>query len=386
MGSSRRGLGPAFEAADVADDGYHDGKDALAAIAELRRLSALGRPFFLGLGFHKPHLPFNAPKRYWDMYQGIDVPLAENPFAPEGTNEFSLTNFGELRGYFGIPKEGRIPDDLARELIHGYAACVTYMDAQFGKVMAELERLGLRENTVIILWGDHGWKLGEHDSWCKHTNFEIDARAPMVASTPDTAGTAKRTRSLVEFVDMYPSLCELCGLPVPEHCEGTSFAPLIPDPDQPWKDAAFSQYPRQKGTVKVMGYTMRTDRYRYTEWQDRGTGDVLARELYDHNQDPKRTSTARRIPTVLRRFSGCRSSSSRDGTARGIASQVRPRTGRSKADARQGEAGVGSPGHRGALRRVPLCHRRAPGPGHLPVVGGIPRGGGAVRLCRTHYA
>jgi len=246
MGSTRRGLGPAFEAADVADDGYHDGKDALAAIEELRRLAELDRPFFLALGFHKPHLPFNAPKRFWDMYDPGAIPLAPNPFEPEGVTPFSLTNFGELRGYFGIPKEGRIADDLARTLIHGYAACVTYMDAQLGKVLTALEALGLRENTIVILWGDHGWKLGEHDSWCKHTNFEIDARAPMMISTPGAEGATLRTQALVEFVDMYPSLCELCGLPVPDHCEGTSFVPLIDSPEREWKTAAFSQYPRDK--------------------------------------------------------------------------------------------------------------------------------------------
>lgn len=288
QGSTRRGLGPAFEAADVADDDYHDGKDALAAIAELERLAHLDRPFFLALGFHKPHLPFNAPKRYWDLYDAETVPLALNPFAPEGVTEFSLTNFGELRGYFGIPKEGRVPDDLARRLVHGYAACVSYMDAQLGKVLDELERLGLREDTIVILWGDHGWKLGEHDSWCKHTNFEIDARAPLLIRVPGKPG-GQRTAALVEFVDMYPTLADLCGLSIPEHCEGTSFAPLLDDPARPWKLAAFSQYPRRGN---VMGYTMRTDRYRYTEWWQRETGDVLARELYDHARDPQENVNA----------------------------------------------------------------------------------------------
>lgn len=284
MGSSRRGLGPAFEAADVPDEGYHDGKDAQAAIEALQELATLDRPFFLGLGFHKPHLPFNAPKRYWDMYDPDAIPLAANSFEPEGVTPFSLTDFGELRGYFGIPEEGRVPDEIARKLIHGYAACVTYMDAQFGKVIDELERLGLRGNTAVILWGDHGWKLGEHDSWCKHTNFEIDARAPMLIQAPGYEG-GQTTDALVEFVDMYPSLCELCGLPVPEHTEGTSFVPLLADPDRAWKDAAFSQYPRRGGDV--MGTTMRTDRYRYTEWRDTETDEVLARELYDHQKDPQ---------------------------------------------------------------------------------------------------
>jgi arylsulfatase A-like enzyme len=267
----------------VEDDGYHDGKDAHAAIAALKDLVGQDQPFFLALGFHKPHLPFNAPKRYWDMYDPTALPLAPNPFEPKGVTEFSLTDFGELRGYFGIPKEGEIPDDLARNLIHGYAACVTYMDAQLGKVIAELDRLGVREETVIVLWGDHGWKLGEHASWCKHTNFEIDARAPMLISVPGITVGA-RTGALVEFVDMYPTLCELCGLPVPEHCEGVSFVSLLNEPYRPWKRAAFSQYPRQDG--EVMGTTMRTDRFRYTVWADVASGEVLARELYDHAEDP----------------------------------------------------------------------------------------------------
>ncbi|MGC9347399.1 MAG: sulfatase [Anaerolineae bacterium] len=283
QGSSRRGLGPAYEAAEVEDDGYHDGKDALAAIDALQDLVGEDQPFFLALGFHKPHLPFNAPKRYWDMYEPEALPLAPNPFEPEGVTEFSLTDFGELRGYFGIPKEGDIPDDLARNLIHGYAACVTYMDAQLGKVIDELDRLGVREDTIIILWGDHGWKLGEHASWCKHTNFEIDARAPMLISVPGKT-SGERTAALVEFVDMYPTLCELCGLRVPEHCEGLSLVPLLDDPDRAWKSAAFSQYPRRGG--EVMGTTMRTDRYRYTQWEDAASGEVLARELYDHAEDP----------------------------------------------------------------------------------------------------
>ncbi len=282
-GDKRRGVGPAFEAADVADDAYHDGKDALTAIDALRRLKGSDQPFFLALGFHKPHLPFNAPKRYWDLYDPAELPLAPNPFEPEGVTEFSLTNFGELRGYFGIPDEGDIPEGLARQLIHGYCACVSYMDAQVGKVLAELKDLGLWEDTVIMLWGDHGWKLGEHNSWSKHTNFEIDTRAPLMARVPGMQAAGHSTSALVEFVDMYPTLCELCDLTVPEHCEGLSFAPLLDEPDQPWKTAAFSQYPRGE----VMGYAMRTDRYRYIEWRDRRTSQTRARELYDHATDAR---------------------------------------------------------------------------------------------------
>ena len=282
IGCDRRGLGPAFEAADVPDDAYHDGKDALAAIEKLKALTQAEKPFFLGLGFHKPHLPFSAPKSYWDLYDENALPLADNPFEPAGVTEFSLTGFGELRGYFGIPKDGDIPDDLARTLIHGYCACVSYMDAQLGKVIDAVKCLGLWDNTVIMFWGDHGWKLGEHNSWSKHTNFEIDSRAPLMARVPGMSSAGTTTDALVEFVDMYPTLCELCGLDIPDHCEGTSFAPLLDQPDRPWKQAAFSQYPRQGN---VMGYAMRTDRYRYIEWQDRTTGECQARELYDHASD-----------------------------------------------------------------------------------------------------
>ncbi len=280
-GDARRGLGPAFEAADVPDDAYHDGKDALAAIAELQRLSTLDRPFFLALGFHKPHLPFNAPLRYWELYDPDTLPLAENPFEPAGVTPFSLTNYGELRAYFGMPKEGDIPEALARRLIHGYCACVSYMDAQLGKVLDAVKALGRWEDTVIMLWGDHGWKLGEHNAWSKHTNFEIDTRAPLLARIPGMQAVGRASDALIEFVDLYPTLCDLCGLPVPAHCEGQSFAPLLDAPELPWKPAAFSQYPRGD----VMGYAMRTDRYRYVEWRQSGTATPRARELYDHAGD-----------------------------------------------------------------------------------------------------
>lgn len=288
-GSSRRGLGPAYECADVPDEAYHDGKDTLAVIKELHRLSRSDSPFFLGYGLHKPHLPFNAPKRYWDIYDHDTLPLASNPFKPENVTEFSLHNFGELRGYFDIPETGRIEDDLARNLVHAYAACISYIDAQIGMVLDELQRLGLKENTAIIFWGDHGWKLGEHDCWCKHTNFEIDAHAPLIFSMPGLEKKGGlRTDALVEFVDMYPSLCETCSIPVPEHCEGSSFIPLTDDPDTEWKPAAFNLYPRRD----VMGYAVRTERFRYVEWKHSETGDVCARELYDHSTDPQENINA----------------------------------------------------------------------------------------------
>lgn len=285
--ASRAARGPAFECADVPDNAYPDGEVADMAIATLQKLAAGDKPFFLAAGLVKPHLPFNSPKRYWDLYDRNDIRLAANPYAPKNVTEFSLTTWGEMRAYEGIPQQGPVSDEQARELIHGYYASVSYIDAQIGRILAELERLGLRERTVVVLWGDHGWKLGEHGAWCKHTNFELDARVVLIVSAPGAKANGKKSERLVEFVDIYPSLCDLAGLPKPPHLEGTSFAPLLDDPGLAWKTAAFSQYPRGDRKRSVMGYSMRTDRYRFTRWVDRGDAKkVYAVELYDHLEDP----------------------------------------------------------------------------------------------------
>jgi iduronate 2-sulfatase len=204
-----------------------------------------------------------------------------------------------MRAYHGIP-EGSIPPGLARQLKHGYFAAVSYMDAQVGKVLDELDRLGLRTNTIIILWGDHGWKLGEHDAWCKHSNVENDVNAPLILSVPGMKNAGAHTKSLVEFVDIYPTLSELAGLPLPSHLEGTSLKPLLDDPNRPWKAAAFSQYPRpggKTGSGALMGYSMRTDRYRFTVWVDRQDHSrVDAMELYDHATDPQENTNVAKHP------------------------------------------------------------------------------------------
>ena len=277
----RRGM--PYESLDVSDNELADGEMTDYAIRVLRRIK--DKPFFLGVGFLRPHLPFVAPKKYWDLYDPERIQLADNPFAPDGVPQIAMHNSGELRRqYQGVPKSGPIGDDLARRLIHGYYACVSYIDAQIGRLMNELDRLGLRDNTVVVLWGDHGWHLGDHGLWCKHTNFETATRSPLIMSTPGMKAQGKKTSSLVEFVGIYPTLCELAGLPLPSHLEGTSFAKLLDDPQLELRKAAFSQYPRGEGS---MGYSMRTDRYRYTEWRDRKTGQLRARELYDHLKDPE---------------------------------------------------------------------------------------------------
>ncbi|MBL7153031.1 MAG: sulfatase [Phycisphaerae bacterium] len=275
-GRGNSGGGPAYEAADVADNAYFDGKIADKGISDLRRLKDIAKPFFLALGFLKPHLPFNAPKKYWDMYKREEIDLADNPFRPKGAPDAALHNWGELRSYAGIPKKGPLSEDAARALVHGYYACVSFTDAQIGRVLGELGRLGLRDNTIVVLWGDHGWNLGEHGLWCKHCNFETSLHSPLIVSGPGIEGGIK-SNALTEYLDIYPSLCELCGLPAPGHLEGKSFVPLLKKPNLAWKEAVYSRY--------FNGDSVKTDRYRYTQWR-RKDGEVYARMLYDHKADP----------------------------------------------------------------------------------------------------
>ena len=283
-----RARGPAFEGADVPDTTFHDGVLADMAVAALRDLQKkTNQPFFLAVGFIRPHLPFVSPKKYWDLYDPAKIPLAPNPFRPTNAPPYALLNSAELRNYDRIPQD-RIPDDLARQLKHGYYAAVSYMDAQVGRVLDELDKLHLTDNTIVILWGDHGWKLGEHDAWTKHSNVENDTWAPLIVSVPKAKTAGAHSDALVEFVDIYPTLAELAGLPLPKHLEGTSFRPLLEDPQRPWKKAAFSQFPRPNGNKRLMGYTMKTDRYRFTMWLQRNDhSQVEAIELYDHKVDPQ---------------------------------------------------------------------------------------------------
>ncbi|MDT8302577.1 MAG: sulfatase-like hydrolase/transferase, partial [Sedimentisphaerales bacterium] len=249
--------GPAFESADVPDNAYFDGMIADKGISDLRRMKNLDKPFFLALGFFKPHLPFNAPKKYWDLYKREEIDLADNPFRPRGAPDAALHNWGELRAYHGIPPKGPLSEDMARTLIHGYYACVSYTDAQIGRVLTELDRLGLRDNTAVVLWGDHGWNLGEHGLWCKHCNFETSLHSPLILRAPNIKA-GSRTNALTEYLDIYPSLCELSNLPKPAHLQGKSFVPLLKNPNLPWKKAVFSRY--------FKGDSVKTDRYRYTQW------------------------------------------------------------------------------------------------------------------------
>ncbi|HYH56587.1 MAG TPA: sulfatase [Anseongella sp.] len=275
----------AAESAAVEDDAYIDGKVADAAVKLLSEVK--GKPFFLAVGFRRPHLPFSAPGSYWDLYNRDSLPLPRFAQAPEGAPELALHDSEELRGYTDIPDAGALREEKIRELIHGYYASTSYVDAQIGKLLRELERLGLRENTIIVLWSDHGYHLGEHGLWTKTTNFELDARVPLIISAPGRE-EGGHSEALVELVDLYPTLAELAGLPLPSGLEGSSMKPLLTDAGRPWKKAAFTQFPRPwryKKEPKVMGYSMRTNQYRYTEWQDFRTGETISAELYDLRED-----------------------------------------------------------------------------------------------------
>ncbi len=276
-GKSARGL--PYESADVADDFYGDGKLADRAIADLKRLGRQEQPFFLAVGFFKPHLPFVAPDRYWNRYPESDVRMPDNYHAPKDAPREAIHSSGELRAYANVPPKGVIPEDLARKLIRGYHACVSYTDQHIGRLLDELENAGLKDNTIVVLWGDHGWNLGEHTLWCKHCCFETSMNAPLIISAPMLKGVArgKKSMALTEFIDIYPSLCELAGLPIPRHVQGKSFLPVLKNPTGTVKDFAIGRFGG--------GDTIRTDRYRFTVYSDK-KGAPVARMLYDHVSDP----------------------------------------------------------------------------------------------------
>ena len=293
------GRGPAYESPDVPDNAYHDGLMTDLAIEQLALYKSSDKPFFMAVGYKKPHLPFNAPKKYWDLYDANEIEMADNPFMPENVSQYFEYNFGELRNYAGIPKGQELLDEsLSRKLKHGYYACVSYIDAQIGRLLDGLKENGLDQNTIVILWGDHGWKLGEHGMWCKHTQFELDNHVPLLLKVPGQSKGSLKTDALVEFVDIYPSLCELAGLELPDHLQGASFAPLIKNPDKPWKKGAISVWPLNRNDPEkvVIGYCIQTDRYRYTEWIRESSGEVMARDLFDHVIDPDENVNISKLP------------------------------------------------------------------------------------------
>lgn len=290
-----RRRGPSTESADVPDDTHFDGNRAKVGAARIYQLAKAGEPFFLAVGFTKPHLPFVAPLRYWDLYDRESFRLPGNLGVPPGYPVFARNvNAGELRAYSDIPLEGTpaaFPESLNKRLIHGYHACASYTDRNIGVLLDALDNSGAAKNTIVVLWADHGWKLGDHSSWCKHTNFECDTRVPLIIRHPGTASAKGRSKALVELIDLYPTLCELCGLDQPEHLQGQSLVPVLEDPAAPHREFAYSSYPHGNGKGRrVTGHSIRTAQHRYTEWWDHGTDKVVASILTDIESDPGETT------------------------------------------------------------------------------------------------
>jgi iduronate 2-sulfatase len=287
--------GPATEACEIPDNAYHDGGVARTAAKRIREFSRKEQPFYLAVGFVKPHLPFIAPKKYWDLYDHASLPPASFQQLPKGSPH-DLTFYsdsGELRAYSDISKTGPIPEEQQRQLIHGYAACVSYIDAQVGLLLQTLADCGVADDTIICFWGDHGWHLGEHGHWGKLTNYEDAARAPLIISDPHFSG-GSRVTSPTELLDVYPTLCELAGLPIPSHAEGKSLVPLMRGEDVTLHEAALTQMSHGGGKNATMGWSIRTPRHRYIEWRSADfTADkpafgnhALVTELYDYEKDP----------------------------------------------------------------------------------------------------
>jgi len=302
--------GPSTECMDLPDDAYQDGVNALLAKNQIIALSKSDKPFFMAVGFSKPHLPFVAPKKYWDLYKREDMPIA--PFQEHSKNGplIAYHQSGELRNYIDIPEFATLPADSLRiglkiekqkELIHGYYAAVSYMDAQVGILLNTLESLGTLDNTIVVLWGDHGWHLGDHDLWHKHTNFEEATRAPLIIAGPGIK--AGKTSSLTEFVDIFPTICDLASVAIPKNLDGKSLKPLMLNNKAKGKEYSISQYPRKLKKAemtklgyndpKMMGYSLRTDKFRYTIWMNDFTSKqpfsenkVYASEMYDYVKDP----------------------------------------------------------------------------------------------------
>ena len=297
--------GPAWEAAEVHDSMYYDGAQNELTKKTLTRLAKSDQPFYMGLGYFRPHLPSTVPKKYWDLYDPQEIPLAENPNLPANAPQHTMNSMYELRHYDGFNHIGhptssfRMNEDTARILKHGYYASVSYVDALLGDIVAHMKEIDIYDNTIIIIWGDHGWKLGDHNSWGKMTNYNIDLKVPMIIRTPDQLNKGTQTFEITELIDMFPSLCELAGVEAPDYLQGTSFVPLLDDPERAWKKAAFSQFhrrPRHAADGKrYMGYSINTKKHHYIEWyrwnhKTGERGEFNSSELFDSVDDPTETS------------------------------------------------------------------------------------------------
>ena len=311
---------PAIQAPEVPDDALFAGRMTNQVIELLKKRNAEGgaAPFFLAVGFRRPHLPFVAPRKWFDHYEPEMSWLlpAEERRPPEGAPLMAWFNSDgylgtsrnqgltmpvrpksiregrdwagyELRSYVGVPNQGTISDADQLKVLHAYRACISYVDSQIGRLLEALRLLRLEDNTIVLLWSDHGWHLGEQGTWSKMTNYEIATRVPLIIKAPGEAFVKGKTESLAELVDLYPTLCELAGLDLPEHLEGDSLVPVLQDSSTSVKRMARSEFPRFRN--RFFGHAYRDERYRLVEWTDTKSGEIVERELYDHDADPLET-------------------------------------------------------------------------------------------------
>lgn len=293
------------ECRDVPDDAYFDGRIATLAVNALRDRAASENPFFLAVGFWKPHLPFNAPKKYWDLYDRSEVAAPECPQWPTDTPRIAWHNSQEL---LGKSKPAVLTASDAQELRHGYLAGVSYMDAQVGRLLDELDRLELTDSTLVVFWSDHGFQLGDHTLWCKTSNFELDARVPMIIAPPRGVAV-EQTDAIVELLDLYPTIADLCGLGIPDELEGVSLKPLMDGTKSSVKAAALTQHPRPAyygDSMKAMGHSIRTDRFRYTQWRSTEDDSLVGAELYDHAIDSSESVNRADDPSYADEIPGLR--------------------------------------------------------------------------------
>lgn len=307
---ARKHIFPSTESANVSDRAYGDGAMAEGAIEFLNKYDK-SKPLFLAVGFHRPHLPFNSPQKYWDLYNRKDMPLAAFREKAKNSPDFAYVPHGgyqEIEDYTDIPPLStftdigtvKLPEDKQRELIHGYYAAVSYVDAQVGKLLDALKQNGMDKNTIVVLWGDHGWHLGDHSLWAKQTNFEQATHVPFLIYNPQLSHQV--ITSPVEFIDFFPTLCEMTSIPAPQQLKGKSLVPLIKNETvtSTQYKYAVSQFPRGD----KMGYSIRSERFRYTVWikwsgkmngytpnekPNMDTSTIYAEELYDYVKDPNET-------------------------------------------------------------------------------------------------
>jgi arylsulfatase A-like enzyme len=305
------GLRPLTESLDVPDNAYADGASSLKTIELLKEFDRENKKFFLTVGFQKPHLPFTPPKKYWDLYERDNIKLSEFQKRSDGSPSDAYHRSGELRNYHdsepSMDENGIVNDDKQREIIHGYMASVSFIDAQVGIILDYLKSSGMDDNTVVVFFGDHGWHLGDHGLWNKHSNFEEATRTPLIFRSPDITG-GFINKSPVELLDIFPTICELAGIEVPEYLDGVSLLPILEKKVSIQKDFAISQYPRRCNVMRsvigtypedctLMGYAVRNSRYRYVAWvsgdyedrSDFNNNEILMEELYDYDIDPLET-------------------------------------------------------------------------------------------------